>query len=157
MSSLGLELLLLTGRKGARHAVHKVKMGGDIYPSLMLSLASLETEKTMGLEVGGISCTTEEEGRAMVSLLERCTSWRVEVLGLEGEVGWQTWERLGREVARGRLESVHTEREVVMRGRREDLWAVWRNTEVSWLVGIKEISKENGEREGWCKLEEMIQ
>ena len=119
----------------------------------MLSLASLEMEKTMGLEVGGISCTTEEEGRAMVSLLERCASWRVEVLELEGEVGAQTWERLGREVATGRLESFHIEREVVMTGRREDLWAVWENMkgycQYYWVVDGEEIWKRAGELEGW--------
>ena len=59
-------------------------------------------------------------------------AWEVEVLELSGEVGGQTWERLGREVARGRLRAVVTGREVVRRGRREDLRAVWRNTEVGW-------------------------
>ena len=52
----------------------------------------------------------------MVSLLERRNTWRVKSLFLFGEVGGQTWERLGREVARGRIEyDVLTETDAVRR------------------------------------------
>ena len=80
--SLLLELLTITGRQ----PVHKVKVG-SIYPSLLLSLASIKLEHITELEVRNIYCTSEEEGSAMVSLLEKCTSWKVGMLKLFGGVG----------------------------------------------------------------------
>ena len=55
-----------------------------------------------------------------------------------------TWERLGREMARWRVRDVHTRREVVGRGRSEDLMAIWGKTEVSWVGGGAVIMKEKG-------------
>ena len=125
VSSLGLELLAFIGRRTAKHLLHKV-MVAEISPSLLLPLASLEREQMTELVVGDVSCTTEEEGRALVSLMERCTTWTVALVDLSGEVGGQTWEGLVREVAEvGRLGRVRAGREVVGRGRREDLLAVW--------------------------------
>ena len=60
---------------------------------------------------------------ALCSLLGRSSTWRVEGLWLEGGVGGRTWDGLGRLVARGRLGSVSTGREVVGRGRREEVRA----------------------------------
>ena len=102
-----------------------------------------------------IRSTTEVEGRALVCLLERCATWNVVWLQLSGEVEGQTWERLGREVSRGRLGTVETEREVIGSGRRKDLVAVWRNTEEAWKVDGWMIRKSDGE-EGWRKIERMI-
>ena len=147
----------LTGREETWHTIHKVKVT-QISPSLLLSLASLKWEQNADLDNWDTICTIEEEGRALVSLLERCCTWRVEVLELAGEVGGQTWERLARgRLARGRLGSVVTGREVVRRGRREDLWRVWRNTEVGWDVGGEGVWREDGEDQCWQKIEAMIQ
>ena len=160
VSDTGMELLALAGREDARHMVHKVKVL-EISPSLLLSLASLMKERITELEVASIYCGTEDDGRALVSLLGGCSSWTVKDLALNGEVGGQTWEALGREVVMGRVKEVWTTREVVGRGRREDLRAVWENTKVGWMVEDEWISKSDAEEgkeeeEGWREIEEMI-
>ena len=158
VSGLGLQLLALTDREGARHTVHEIKMS-SISSSLLLSLASLHRDQISELVVeSGIHCTTEEEGSALVSLLERSTTWMVRWLYLYDEVGQLTWEGLARVVARGKFERVRApDREVVRRGRREDLWAVWQNVEYGWEVDEEWIMKLDGEEEGWKTIEEMIQ
>jgi hypothetical protein len=159
VSGLGLELLALTDREGARHTVHKIKMS-SIFPSLLLSLASLKRHKITEMVVKGVRCTTEEEGSALVSLLESSTTWRVGRLHLLGEVGQLTWEGLARVVARGTLEVVMATRGVMRRGRREDIRDVWQNTGLVWWVvsvGGGVICKRDGEEEGWGIIENIIQ
>ena len=153
VSVLGLELLALTEREGARHTVHKIKMV-RISPSLLLSLASPWDQISELVIDGFINCSTEEEGSALVSVLERCTTWTCYHLDLRRGAGEMTWEGLGREVARGRVRAVMVDREVV--GRREDLRAVWQNTEVGCVVHGKWIFRSDGE-EGWRKIEEIRQ
>ena len=158
VSGLGLRLLVLIGREEARHTVHKVTSYW-ISPSLLLSLASLQREQIRELVVEGTSfdCTTEEEGRTLVSFLERCATWSVAWMDLGDEVGGLTWQRLGREVARGTLRRVGADSEVVRRGKREDLRTVWDNTKIGWLVDDEDILKIDGEEEGWGKIEKIIQ
>ena len=164
VSAMGLELLALTGRDGARHLLHKVRVG-YIHPSLLLSLASLKREQISELHGLDVHCTTDEAGRALVSLLEKSSTWRVDFLNLAGEVGGQTWEGLAREVARGRLVGgigkgrgggIYTSREVVRRGRREDLRTVWDKTEVAWSVDEKYIWYMDEREEGWEQIEKII-
>ena len=62
----------------------------------------------------------------------------------------------GRQVARGELGDVITGKEVVRRGRREDLWAVWGSVEIGWEVDGVDIDKTNGEEEGWGRIKKMI-
>ena len=109
MSVLGLELLALTSWGAATYVI-KV---GRISPSLVFSLSFLHRrEEITELVVAFYQCTEEEEGAALASLLERCTTWRVEVLNLSGQVAGQTWGRLAREVARGRVEDLEADMEV---------------------------------------------
>ena len=130
----------------------------SISSSLLLSLASLHRHQISELVVeGGIHCTTEKEGSAMVSLLESSTTWILGWLHLYDEVGQLTWEGLARVVARGSFEGVYADMEAVLRGRREDLWAVWQNVEHVWEVDGESIWKSAGEEEGWKTIEEMIQ
>ena len=156
VSGLGLELLVLASREVAwHHTVHMVRMW-RIPPSLLLSLASLEREQVVELVVGNIACTTAEEGRALVTLLDKCKLWSILWLDLAGEAGGQKWEELVRAGARGRARYVDFEREVLRRGRREELRAVWELTEEAWLVEGERIWKSDGE-EGWAKIDKMIQ
>ena len=60
-------------------------------------------------------------------------------------------------VARGRVEDLETEMEVVKRGLREDLVAVWGITEGAWFVEEEDIWNSDGEQEGLWKIKEMIQ
>ena len=175
VSGVGLKLLALTGTQGARHVLHKVNMY-FISPSMVLHIASLKMEQFTELVAHEIWCETEEQGKALVSLLESCNTWRVGWLGLDEEVGVQTWEGLGREVVKGRLGNIVTGRRVVRRGRVKDLLAVWENTEVGWGVdwedpseegvgvwdwdgepmdGVR-ILKEDGEENGWDEIKEIF-
>ena len=160
VSAFGLELLALTGLKqGVK--IHKILLG-DISPSLLLLLASLEGEPITEMKVDwNIDCNTEEEGLARVSLLERSNTWELNTLALYGEVGGQAWERLAREVAklrsarllghyRGYFGTIYTESELVRRGKREDLLAVWEEIYVAY------VDREE-EEFTWQKIEEIIQ
>ena len=80
---------------------------------LLLALASLQRTDISELVAVDVSCYTEEEGRALTSLLEGCTAWKVEHLAIRGEAGGQTWERLARAAARGKVKHVLTGVEVV--------------------------------------------
>ena len=160
VSVLGLEVLALIGREAANWEaaglkVHNVNVF-EISPSHLLSLASLQRDQIPEMSILWILCTSEDEGAALFSLLERCSAWSLGRLCLGGWAGGQTWQRLGREAARGRLRGVETGREEVRRGRREDLRAVWGRTEVGWWVDEEVILKNGGEEEGWKKIEEMI-
>ena len=116
-------------RQGERKARATQGQGGGISSSLLLFLVYLQREQIKELVAQEIYRDTEKDGRALVSLrLERSTTWKARMLYMFDEVGGQTWKRLGREVTRGRLGCFATEREVVRRGRREDLRAVWGNT-----------------------------
>ena len=78
------------------------------------------------------------------------------MLELFGGVGRRAWEGLGRAGARGRVRSVIliTGREVVGRGRREDLMAVWGSTERYWRIDDEVIWKREGE--GWRRVEQIM-
>ena len=114
VSGLGLELLALAGREDTKHVLHKVQVY-RISPSLLLSLASLQRTEISELVAGHVSCSTEEEGRALAFLLEGCRAWRVEMLSMRGQAGGQTWQRLARVATRGRVRYVSTEPDVVGR------------------------------------------
>ena len=73
-----------------------------------------------------------------------------------GEVGGQTWERLGREVG-GRVGYLVTGRKEVGGKRMEDLVAVWEITERGWEVDGERFLKRDGEEEGWKRIKEIIQ
>ena len=162
VSGLRLQLLVLAG---GREELHRVVVGGirvrgGISRSLQLCLASMRGIRELEV-TGGVSCTSEEEGRSLASLLEQCSRWRVQSLGLEGRVGGGTWEGLGRAAARGRLQGVRTGREVVGRGRGEELRAVWGSTEGGWLVEEGEeqvvIDRVDGVVEGWRRIRQIVQ
>ena len=150
----GLQLLILADRETVGHTIHKVYLA---LPNQLHSLASLQ--KGIGeLEMGVAFCYTEEEGKVLCSVLERCTAWRLRWLILKKEVGGETWRRLGRQVARGRIGYFQTGREVMRRGRREDLRALWGKGEENWQVGGMDgqVIQRSGGEEGWRKVEEMI-
>ena len=173
VSGLGMELLALTDRQGARHTVHKVRLGRILTGEKGILPVLTQQEEISDLVVGNIVCCTEEEGMMIGCLLEKCSSWRVHTLrmwdephhhhqeGAEVGVGGQTWERLGRAAARGAVRHVSTNRKVVRRGRREDLRAVWGITKVQWnrRVNRREnpcILKSDGKKKGWRRIEKII-
>ena len=112
VSGRGLELLALTGREEASHSLHKILMY-TIPPSVLLTIASFQWTKMLDLVAGHVSCSTEEEGRALASLLEGYTTWKVERLSMSGQAGGQNWERLGRAAAKGKVRTVGTTADVV--------------------------------------------
>ena len=65
------------------------------------------------LVAGHVSCSTEVEGRALASLLEGFTTWKIERLSMRGQAGGQNWEGLGRAAAKGRVRIVDTTTDVV--------------------------------------------
>ena len=161
LSSLGLELLALTDREDARHMLHKVRVS-EISPSLLLSLTSLKREQMTELVVGDVCCTTEEEGKAMVHHLDGDLAgpdWRggradmgnstaqspllkstaMAPVGRGWAGSWRRWAGWGESGLGGRL---------VGRGRREDLMAVWENTEVSWSLDGEKIWRRPGGNRG---------
>ena len=113
--------------------------------------------RLMKLYVGNISCSTEEEGLSIVSLLERCKDWVVQRLQLTGDVGENTWGRLAMEVIqltparmpgyavrKGHLNNLDAAWEVVCRGRRVDMSEVYKHTVQGWTVigcGLSKIDK----------------
>ena len=112
VSGRGLEMLALTGRKEASHSLHEIRMH-TISPSVLIAMASLQRARRVELVAGQVSCSTEVEGRALASLLEGCTTWRIERLSMRGQAGGQNWERLGRAAVRGRVRIVGTTAYVV--------------------------------------------
>ena len=100
-------MLALARRKEANHSLHEIRMH-TISPSVLIAMASLQRAERVELVAGHVSCSTEVEGRALASLLEGCTTWRIEKLSMRGQAGGRNWERLGREVARGRVRIVGT-------------------------------------------------
>ena len=112
-------------------------------------LVSLQEEPVSDLEVTStISCSTEEEGRALAHLLESSTSWRLRELVLEGGVGREAWQGLGRAAGQGRLEEVRTGRRVMGRGKKEDVRRVWESTRGDWVV--------DGRQQGWGEIEPVF-
>ena len=91
-----------------------------------------------------ISCSTEEEGRALGSLLKRCREWTLGVLVLEGGVARGTWELLGRAATCGRLWEVRTEQEVVGRDRQEDVMRLRSKTRRAWVVAERQAAWRQG-------------
>ena len=105
-------MLALTGSKEASHSLRKIRMY-TISPGVLIAMASLQRARRVQLVAGKVSCSTEVEDRALASLLEGCTTWRIERLSRRGQAGRQNWERLGRAAARGRVMIVGTTADVV--------------------------------------------
>ena len=153
VSLCGLQLLVLADREIAGHTILKAYLAPG-WINHLPALASLQKE--IGELVMGLAfCYTDEDGMVLCSVLKKCTSWRLGWLILKEEVGGETWRRLGREVARGRLGVVHTSREVLRRGRREDLRILWGKGENDWQVD-GEVIEISDEEVGWRGVEEMI-
>ena len=165
VSVLGLQLLVLTDRKTTGHTILQVQLSGGWQTRNWMTLNRLLSlqKEIRELVIEEVACYTEEEGVTMCSLLERCSTWRMDWLHLEGEVGGEAWRRLGRQSARGSLSGVDIGREVVKRGRREDIRAVWGSVQFDWrvdglggwVVDGEYIEKTDGD-EGWRRIEEMI-
>ena len=129
----GLQLLSLTEGESSSHIVQVIKLGQPAF--FQDTLCCLGSSRPR-LEVEGtVYCRTEEEGRQLADLLERCSSWRVGVLVLGPGVGGGTWQGLAREAGRGRLEGVRTGKKVVGRGNLEEVRELWEKTEGIWVVG----------------------
>ena len=114
VSILGLQLLALTGRKGARYRVHTVKV--CVIPTSLLLSQELITEQIRELYLGSFSCNTEEEGVAMVSLLERCNTWRGKLLFLFQRAG------AGELYSRGCSRAEKSRQSLARRGRPKPSW-----------------------------------
>ena len=135
-------------------------------PNLVALASCLQDQEVDQLEVTSIRCYTEEEGWALVQLLSSCSSWSVRGLCLCDQVGRATWRRLASLVepnqTRGRVSCVYTTREVMARGRREEVRQVWQGTEWRWVVdgeavyrgankggASKSITASKGLKRGW--------
>ena len=150
VTGLGLQLLARTARPGHGHSIHRLRVRDLHGPDV----ASLLREPLVQLEVtGGIDCRTEAEAGALAALLEGCTAWWVESLLLQfhdGGLGEEVpWGSLGRAAARGRLGTIYMGREVLGRGRREDVREVWMSTEERWVVDGRQVERE--EEEDGCQ------
>ena len=139
VSSLGLELLALTGGQSLTIAtVHLDKTGTDIIKTLSTLVSMQEAAVTEMNVTGTILCTSEEEGLTLASLLVMCSSWRLGELVLEGAVGREAWEGLGRASSTGRLELARVERQVLKRGEWVDVRMVLKKTTWNWAVEGRE-------------------
>ena len=142
VSVLGLQLLAVTGGEGAGQKIITVQL--EEPASLLGTLSSLvalqEAPVAFLWMKNTISCSTEEEGRALGSLLKRCREWTLGVLVLEGEVARGTWELLGRAADQGRLGEVRTEKGVVGRGREEDVMMLRSKTRRAWVVADRQAA-----------------
>ena len=105
-------MLVLARRKEASHSLHEIRMH-TISPSVLIAMASQQRAERVERVAGHVSCSTEVEGGALASLLEGCTTWRIEKLSMRGQAGGRNWERLGRAAARGRVRIVGTTADVV--------------------------------------------
>ena len=164
VSVAGLQLLVLIDRHGARHRIHTIKVcQNSPRPSTLLSLASMASLQKEMINQTNLQpiCTTEEEGMALVAILERSIQLSMGQLVLVGGVGRRTWEGLGRNsyLTWG---CVKTERKVVRRGRRKDLQAIYK-LHHSWFVDGENIDgpwefydwNEGFIKEGWKKIKNM--
>ena len=138
--------------------IKEVEMGTMKNPAL-LALASCIQEQEVRVDqlwmFGDIACRTEEEGLVLVQLLSSCSSWFVSGLDLHGEVDSVSWERLAKTVTRGNINAVYTSREVMARGRKDDVRKVWRRTGLVWKVE-RERAVFNGDVKGWRRLEQLV-
>ena len=82
---LGLQLLVLADRDKPGHTVLKVKLDACVTRNQLLVLASLH-KKIRELVVTMVFCYPEEDGTALCSMLERCSTWRLNCLYLRGEL-----------------------------------------------------------------------
>ena len=89
-----MEMLALTRSKEAGHYLHKIRMY-TISPGVLVAMASFQRAKMVELMAGHISCITKVQGRSLASLLEGCTTWKIERLSMRGQAGGQNWEGLG--------------------------------------------------------------
>ena len=125
----------------------------------LLALASCIQEQEQEVEMlvaHTITCRTEEEGLALVCLLASCTTWSPHMsLELSGEVGSVTWGELAKLMEGRRLFSVHTTKEVMTRGRREDIMKVWQSVCMLWEVQ-GEMVVFNGDEKGWRRIEQLV-
>ena len=101
-----------------------------------------------------IEIDSDKEGKALVSLLDKCAAWRVFELQLKwNDAGGLLWEGLARVMDRGSLGNVVTSKKVVGKGRSEDLRAVREGTEEEWQIygewggGVEEDSEDDSEEE----------
>ena len=155
VSVLGLQLLAITGGEGASQKIITVQL--EEPASLLGTLSSLvalqEAPVAFLWMKNTISCSTEEEGKTLGSLLNRFGEWTLETLVLEGGVARGTWDLLGRAATCGRLWEVRTDQEVVMRGRQEDVIRLRSKTRRAWLVAERQAAWRQGAKriQYWIK------
>ena len=123
----------------------------------LLALAScIQEQEVEELVTHTITCRTEEEGSALVLLLSSCTTWRSHMsLELSGQVGSVTWGQLASLVEGRRLFSVHTTKEVMARGGREDIRKVWQRVSMWWEVQGERVVFNGNEKE-WRRIEQLV-
>ena len=154
-------LLLLHAREGLLLA--SVRLGGGLTGALLMALSSLASGRGVELEVEDILCITEEEGLDLTHLLDCCMSWKVWFLHLRGQVGQGAWEGLARAADRGTVRSVGVDRNVLRRGKIEDVKKVWECKDLGdgwWEAGVELVWRREGEGDnrkwGWGEIEKLM-
>ena len=125
--------------------------------ALLTGLSSLASGRGVELVVFDIECSTEEEGLALIHLLDCCLSWKVRDLRLTGEVGQGIWEGLARAADRGTLNRVQVDRNILKKGSKEDVRKVWDS--VKLVISLEGLNREivwkgYGER-GWGRINRL--
>ena len=134
-ASVGVSgLLLLNNLARSCHqampVIRKVELERLCGPKLMTLTSCLQELEVGKLKVGMTFCRTEEEGSALVQLLSCSSSWHLNYLSVGNEVGSVTWAGLAKALDRGRMVAFSTTREVMARGRREDVRKVWQESSI---------------------------
>ena len=148
------------------HSVSVDRITGPLLAGLssLAQTSDCPHEATVTLEAGAVVCHSDEEGEAIVRLLDHCFSWWVGHLCLYSDVGETTWTSLARMMTewcilatspRGRVERVYCWKKVVGRGRREDLREVWCAVERGWGVGEEWLDNHMGLELGWGRIKQI--
>jgi len=116
----------------------------------------VQSEGIARLHTAKITCTTREEAKACVSLLQCCRKWYVERLELSND-WWERLPGLGKAAPRGRISLVDGGKSLLaVKEYRTAVKAIWAVTEAVWWVDGEMIVRDGREEEGWRELEGIL-
>ena len=98
-----------------------------------------------------LHCETDEEVKTLCAALSLAQQWRISWLFLPGNMGAESWEKLGKEAMKGKVGIVNVNKST-LKANNQQVEALWAATDGCWQDYDGTIIPNKGQKRACCQL-----